>query len=328
MYNENEVQELVNQFEANLAQDTDPSDTTETFNEALQSGNTDAVRDAITRTNLRMLAALPAGFAGIPKVTLLITPSVYEGETEINTVKVTVRAIHSAPFQFKAQGVFAGADMLDKIKSFFESVYVSLIEKTAENYNVEVINDELAKAVEDAGVPYTVELSLSEPGKGNAIEYISNDSLVLRADRDKIFKTDDIHFASEIDEDDSTYDAFKAGIAKAHENLVNNIRTLATTPEFVAAKPGIVRTFVHVEAFQPKTLIRKSLSSTESYIKRAKKDGIRFRIETESEGTPVMGILERRDGELVESLSAFDEKTMLPVDFDLVAAVTNEEQAA
>ena len=105
-----------------------------------------------------------------------------------------------------------------------------------------------------------------------------------------------------------------------HKDNVGQFRAIATTPEFVAAKLDFIRTFVHVESFQPRTLIRKSLSRTVAVLNTSKKDE-RFRIEGEKDGVRYFGIGERVNGELQVSLHPFDVSTCKPVDVDILAGL-------
>lgn len=317
MYNFDTVKQLKDELKENFDALSYQIPTWPELEADIQVGETYYINVLIKRIQAAFVASLPEGIEYVPKLNLFIKCASDEGSAAITAVHLTVRSALNAAFEYRCKNEFVANNTLeDAVKVFFLGVFYDLIDRAAQYSNVIAINEELKSITDDAETKYSVSLTLSASGK--TIEYIDDTSVVFHVDRDKVLDPamGDILFKSGLDDLGLSGDElalYTKALDKVHDNNVAEFRTLATTPEFVAAKPKIILSFVKLEYFQPDTLIRKSLHRTVAVLKNSKKDE-RFRVE----GDGYMGIGQRVDGQLGVSLHPFDTKTYKPVDVDIL----------
>lgn len=323
MYSLAQVEGLKDALVSNFGSLNHFTPSTEELRKAYEEKDASFISFVIDRVKDAYVAAVP-DIDNVPVLVRYVNCTYGADEDAISTVHLTVRNSTRSAFKYSASCVLdADVHLVEKVEEFFRGVYRDLIEYAAQYYNITLLNEELETITKEAEVPYSVQFSLSGNNKGDAIEYISDTELIYRVDRDKLFSADNVLLASNIDDlglDDDELESAKKVIEKVHKDNVSQFRAIATTPEFVAAKLDFIRTFVHVESFQPRTLIRKSLSRTVAVLNTSKKDE-RFRIEGEKDGVRYFGIGERVNGELQVPLHPFDVSTCKPVDVDILAGL-------
>lgn len=317
MYNFDTVRQLKDELKENFdAQDYQLPSWPE-IEADVQQGESRYIKTLIDRIQKAFVASLP-DLEYVPLLTRYIFPKGVEGSPAITRVSLTVRGSSKAAFAYSESKEFVvDPNFEDAVKVFFYGVFSDLIDRAAQYNNVIDINEELKSITDDAETNYAVSLSLSGDS-ADAIEYIDDTNIVFRVDREKVFnpKMEDILFKSSLDDlglSENELARYTKALDKIHDANVAEFRSLATTPEFVAAKPNIIRSFVKVEYFQPYNLIKKSLHRTAAVLKNSKKDE-RFRVE----GDGFMGIGQRVDGQLGVSLHPFDAKTCKPVDVNIL----------
>lgn len=320
MYNFDTVQQLKDELKENFDAQSYQVPSWPELEADIKNGEPRYVKELIKRIQGAFVASVPEGIEYVPLLTTYITCTGNEGSDAITTVHLTVHNVAQAAFEYRWSSEFvADRTLEDAVKRFFLGVFYDLIDRAAQYSNVLAINEELKSITDDADSKYAVSLTLS--GTGDAIAYIDDNNIVFRVDRDKVFDPamENVLFKSGLDDLGLSEDElarYTKALDKVHDNNVAAFRSLATTPEFVAAKPKIILSFVRVEYFQPVTLIRRSLHRTAAVLKNSKKDE-RFRVE----GDGYMGIGQRIDGQLGVSLHPFDTKTYKPVDVDILAGL-------
>lgn len=312
MFSVEDKKVIIEKFTKTAASNID-ANMTDDIDSFLKAGKVDLVKDCITKFQNNIICAIPEGVE-VPSVSLYQSPlcSVDSDEIEIVALSLSNRINSTKKFKYTARVQAAG--ILQRLAEFFIPAYTELIVSSMVEANLERVNDILAQAAEEAGVPYKVSVISELGNEGKKVASLLDDEVVFVADEDRALSLNDLMLLRVPNEEELITEDM---IQNAYSALVEEIQK-SQTPEQLVADPGSFLRYVcdiskHIK---PATLV-KALCGKNVEKLTGKKDTLAYYMRDN-----VYALVAKRDGHLEVVLSPFDLSTFRKVDVDVLKEIS------
>lgn len=311
MFNVTGKEEIIAMFEEGVQSNVDANLVDLDVVQYMDANDADTVRACVNKILANVTSAIPAGLS-IPKTSMYVSPVGSEGKITLITITISNSRTESVK-EFKYTCSITTDNTVNKLVNFFKGVYGDLLVSMMVAKNLEVVNGVLAKAVENAGVGYSVVI-VPEIGAnvGKKISYISDNEIHFVADATKVFELDDILALKEVSEDYT-----EEQIAEAIAQITNTIVEAQTTEQLVGVQGGALVSYVcNIKPrVAPATMIKKVVSRNAKTL-TGNKDALAYYSDGDT-----FAIVAKKDGQFEVVLSPFDLKTLRKVDVDVIKAL-------
>lgn len=304
--------DVVSDFERRCNASIDTLIEVSNLHDDLEADDDDAIRKKIGYMANRCKAEIPKEIE-VEKVSTRAYVSLI-GDSRM--LKVTMENGRKSRYKFKAERTFLAGDTYIDIKNFIVTFFVNLLYASAEQSNLNELNEMLDGELQSLGKDFRIRFITDLfAERRTPIVDISDKEVTLLAKEDNILSLADTFVMYEND-NEVLYEDAKPSIEKQRSDLRDDLAAMETVLDAVNTK----NKFLHYIWDMPRgakvsPAIRKSVSNNVAGI--YKKKGLNAYYHDKD--SHIYGIIHRdKDGEISVVLSPFDTVTLERVDFDLV----------
>lgn len=289
------------------------------------AGNLDQVCSAVEAARSGLTTALQANYTEDDYhidnfISSVRTYYIEESQTPIK-VTLTFCSKRKAAYKFKKKFEYdIGTDILSAMKRDFLTMGNALVCYDLALQNIASLNEYMASAVEEAGIPYGISFVMNDY---SYVTSISDTGVVFGLPCNTALRLATVSAFRDYDEDN----IYLAGVAESHrQNFIKALKSIETTPQLIRANvPLFVDIFGGKTRRRADKLIRGDVAHKQAKCLGTMKKGLGYLYtDTEVNGkqTKIFGLVEKTvDGEIKVVLSPFDISTKFKVDYDIVSAV-------
>lgn len=313
MYNQIQCAEIIGEFNNSANERFQSLRGNLKFAEAMQSGNSSEVSKFVNIVKDLLISVIPEGLP-IPKAYMYVS-SMSNNDEVISIVNITVSNKSSSAKEFRFSTSIIGDDIADKVFNFLKPVYVSLLEDAMAQENVDVVNNVVSQAAEEAGLGYKINFVTPLVGKGRKIIQLTDEEITLVCDMDRLMNIDSmVIFQSETSEGIT-----EEYIQETYTSLCNALAQAQTPVQLVEMHGGELISLLCdlSKRVKPMTLISKVYNKN-ILTMRGNKDGIGYYNKDN-----IFAVVNRKCGALEVLLNPISTKTLEPVEFDVIDAISN-----
>jgi len=311
MYNCKKKEEILDAFTKAARENAERNLSDLNIEAFMESGNTDVLREAISKVQANITSAMPEGIP-IPKASLYTSPISTDGKT-ISIINLSVTNKVKGSKKFKFAHVIKKEHAKDTLIDVFLAVYTELLVDYLGEQNLIHVNEVLQEATKEAGLSYEIKVVTSLGNEGKKVSYLGDDAVIFVADEERLFDLEDTLALQEVSE--FVTEEF---ITAAKKQLVDDLAGAQTTVQLIALHGGLlVSSLLDInKRVKPMTIIKKVTNRNVENL-NGNKDAIAYYAKEN-----VFSIVAKREDGFEVLLSPFDIETLRKVDVDVIAEIS------